>query len=227
MMEHLLDNPVWSALNTGNKDLALGTGEVKFYPFEVAPFAGLKINSTENLEKLYHLLPHEDGTAGVVATEEIAIPKPWKVLHCVPLYQMICEAPVYRQNITAAITNLTGEHIPQMLALTKLTNPGPFRVRTMEFGHYQGILDGERLVAMAGQRMYAPPYAEVSAVCTHPDYAGKGYAAQLMQSQMQRITANGEMPFLHVVASNERAIALYETLGFTVRKEPLIYILKK
>lgn len=226
-MEHLLDNPVWSALTTGNKHLAEGTGDVRFYPYAVAPFAGLKTNSAENLQVLHNVLPHEDGIAGIVATGEIIMPAPWKVLNCVPLYQMVCEAPVYRQEISATLCNLLSEHVPQMLTLTKLTNPGPFRQRTIEFGHYQGIFDGDRLVAMAGQRMYAPPYAEISAVCTHPGYAGRGYAAQLIQSQMRRINANGEIPFLHVAASNDRAIALYKTLGFTIRKDLLIYIVKK
>jgi len=36
---------------------------------------------------------------------------------------------------------------------------------------------------------------------------------------MARIMAGGETPFLHAYASNTAAIALYETLGFRVRRE--------
>lgn len=226
-MEHLLDNPVWSALNTGNKNLAEGAGNVRFYPYGVAPFAGLKTNSAENLQGLYNVLPHEDGIAGVVATEELNMPQPWKLLNCIPVLQMVCEKFIHSGQTAVPMVNLLEEHVPQMLALTKLTNPGPFRERTIDFGHYQGIFDGERLVAMAGQRMYAPPYAEISAVCTHPNYAGRGYAAQLIQSQVKRINNNGEIPFLHVISSNERAINLYKQLGFSVRKELLFHIVKR
>jgi len=227
MMEHLLDNPVWSALSTGNNDLAKGVDDVKFYPYAVAPFAGLKTNSAENLMVLHDVLPHEDGIAGVVATEQLNMPQPWKVLHCIPVLQMVCEKPIYRREAAVPMVKLHEDHVPQMLALTKLTNPGPFRAQTIDFGHYQGIFDGERLVAMAGQRMYAPPYAEISAVCTHPDYAGRGYAAQLIQSQMRRINANGEIPFLHVLSTNERAINLYKQLGFIARIELMFHIVKR
>jgi len=226
-MEHLLDNPVWSALATGNRNLAFGVEDVRHYAFDVAPFAGLKINSPANLEILYEILPHKDGIAGVVATEEITMPKPWTILHCIPVLQMVLEKPVYQAELTTPVINLSEEHVPQMLALTKLTNPGPFRARTIDFGHYQGIFDGDRLVAIAGQRMHAIPYAEISAVCTHPDYAGKGYAAQLIQNQVRRIMDNDETPFLHVITSNERAIGLYKKLGFNARKELLFYILKR
>lgn len=226
-MKHLLDNPVWSALTTGNNNMAQGVDDVKFYPYSIAPFAGLKANNAANLQVLYNMLPHEDSVAGVVATEEITVPHAWQVLHCIPVLQMVCDTPVYRDDAATPMLPLQGEHVPQMLALTKLTNPGPFRERTIELGHYQGIFDGDRLVAMAGQRMYIPPYAEISAVCTHPDYAGRGYAAQLVQSQVKRITLKGEVPFLHVITSNTRAIGLYKSLGFVARRELLFYILKK
>jgi predicted GNAT family acetyltransferase len=128
---------------------------------------------------------------------------------------------------TVEIVDLTNEHIPAMLSLTKLTNPGPFLERTIEFGHYRGIFDGEELVAMAGQRIHAFNYAEISAVCTHPDYLGKGYARQLLLNQAQRMQAEGNIPYLHVLTTNERAIKVYEGIGFTIRKEMYFYVLQK
>lgn len=226
-MSHILDNPVWSALNSDNKNISEGTDKVRFFQEDIALFVGLEENTDNNLIALYELTPDEESVFGLVSVAEINIPAPWATLHCIPLLQMVCEHPIYRKDHTAPIKNLSDEHIPQMLELTKLTNPGPFRERTIDFGHYQGIFDGDKLVAMAGQRMHAHPYAEISAVCTHPDYTGRGYAAQLMASQIKRIKEAGEIPFLHVAASNERAIKIYESIGFAIRKELLIYILKK
>jgi predicted GNAT family acetyltransferase len=104
-----------------------------------------------------------------------------------------------------------------MLSLTKLTNPGPFAERTIDFGHYRGIFENNELAAMAGQRLHAFNYAEISAVCTHPDHTGKGYARQLLIYQINRIIAAGEIPYLHVRSDNDRAIRVYEGLGFVTR----------
>jgi predicted GNAT family acetyltransferase len=108
-----------------------------------------------------------------------------------------------------------------------LTNPGPFESRTITFGHYYGIFEGEKLVAMAGQRMHVFNYAEISAVCTHPDYTGKGYAAQLLQYQINRIKAASGIPFLHVRYDNDRAIKIYESLGFSTRRQVNFYVMIK
>lgn len=227
MAYHLLDNPVWSALNTGNSNIARGTDLVKFYRPNISPFVGLTENSEENLIALHALSPREEHVHAVVSVGDMQVPAPWTATFKIPVFQMVCDRPVFRQAITTPMIPLADEHIPQMLTLTALTKPGPFSERTIDFGHYQGIFDGERLVAMAGQRMHATPYAEISAVCTHPEYAGRGYAAQLMLSQMNRITDAGEIPFLHVTQTNARAIKLYESLGFAIRKELVVYFLKK
>jgi predicted GNAT family acetyltransferase len=104
-----------------------------------------------------------------------------------------------------------------MIELTALTKPGPFSTRTHELGTYFGIREGGKLVAMAGERLKVPGYTEVSAVCTHPEHTGKGYARVLMIEVMRGIRQRGETPFLHVRQDNERAIALYERLGFIKR----------
>lgn len=226
-MRHPLDNPVWSALCTGNRNISEGTDNVKFYRSDISPFAGLAENSYDNLLTLYALTPGSEGVFGVVLAETTDITRPWTVVHSVPVLQMVCARPVFRTAVTTPLVNLSDEHIPQMLALAELTKPGPFRERTIDFGHYQGIFDGDRLVAMAGQRMHAMPYAEISAVCTHPDYTGRGYAGQLMLRQLERITASGEIPFLHVTTTNERAIKLYKSLGFVARRELSFYLIRK
>jgi hypothetical protein len=75
---------------------------------------------------------------------------------------------------------------------------------------------------MAGERMKPDGFTEVSGVCTHPDHRGRGYAGALMRLVARRILDRGETPFLHAYASNTGAIALYETLGFTLRREVLM-----
>ena len=70
---------------------------------------------------------------------------------------------------------------------------------------------------MAGERLRVPGYTEVSAVCTHPDHLGRGYAAFLMSEIIRRIVERGERPFLHVRPENVRAVSLYERLGFEKR----------
>ena len=125
------------------------------------------------------------------------------------------------------VVPLTQEHIFQMIDLTKLTKPGPFGLRTIEFGHYEGIFDGDQLIAMTGQRLHINNYMEISAVCTHPDYRGKGYAKQLMIRQINRIIAAFGIPFLHVRYGNDSAIKVYEDLGFVKRSEMIFYFLRK
>jgi len=140
---------------------------------------------------------------------------------------MVCDAGAGQQLVTAGLVPLTNEHVPQMEALAKLTNPGPFAKKTIDFGHYHGVFENDKLVAMAGQRLYPYNYAEVSAVCTHPDHTGKGYARQLLQFQVDRIKAASEIPFLHVKDDNERAIKVYKSLGFATRTKVYFYVLVK
>lgn len=223
-MEHVLDNPAWYALISGNSNLAYGTDSVKFFDKDVAPFVGFNENSAENFDALYELINH-NGLVMFISPQPAAIPGKWKVLRHIPCLQMVYNGGAVA--INTDLIDLTNEHIPQMMELTHLTKPGPFVSRTIDFGHYQGIFDKERLVAMAGQRMAPLPYIEVSAVCTHPDHLGKGYAKQLLLSQVNQIIKQGSIPFLHVRDDNYRAIKVYESIGFTTRTDMHFYMLRK
>ncbi|MBK0379642.1 GNAT family N-acetyltransferase [Mucilaginibacter segetis] len=225
-MEHLLDNPAWSALTSNNKNLSNGNAHARYFDKEVSPIVGLIENTEENLLELYNLIP-DDSPKLFVSKDEMQIPQPWEVLNYIPGYQMVHETQTPLTESGLAISPLNEMHIPQMLALTKLTKPGPFATRTIEFGHYSGIFEAGQLAAMAGQRMHAYNYAEVSAVCTHPDHTGKGYARQLLIQHINRILANGEIPFLHVRDDNDRAIKVYQRLGFVIRTRVNFYFIKK
>lgn len=225
-MHSILDNPVWHALTSGNQSLAHGSGPVRYFWNDVSPFVGLRTNSADQLNTLHEKIPF-DSPVAIVSPTEISWPRQWAVIDAVSVSQMVCLSAPKAVRIETPVVSLGLPDIPQMLALNKLTKPGPFAQNTIQFGHYEGIYDGNRLIAMAGQRMNPKPYAEISAVCTHPDFLGRGLATLLMWRQIHRIQAAGEIPFLHVRADNERAIQVYAGLGFEKRKEILIYFVKK
>jgi predicted GNAT family acetyltransferase len=118
----------------------------------------------------------------------------------------------------AEIVPLGPADVPAMMALTELTKPGPFALRTHELGTFLGIRVGGELVAMTGERMKPGKFVEMTAVCVHPDYRGRGYAQALLAAVARQIEARGEIPFLHVFSSNSSAIALYRRQGMRIRR---------
>ena len=225
-MAHVLDNPVWNALISGNKNLAEGPAPVKYFAEDVSPFVGFETFTSQAFDLLHRLVP-VGRVLVVVSPVPMLIPAQWQVVRQMQVGQMTWERPVAAPLPGPRPVLLGPEHVPAMLALTKQTNPGPFFSNTIAFGHYEGIFEGNKLVVMAGQRMQPVPYAEISAVCTHPDYLGRGYAAQLIRHQARRIIAAGGIPFLHVKADNTRAIRLYHYLGFVARREMSFYTIRK
>lgn len=221
-----LDNPIWNALNSGNKHLGFGNECVKYFDSQIAPFAGMKELNQESLEKLYDLLPDESVVAIVIA-DTLKIEKPWQILNQEPIYQMVYERATLFPERNINFIPLNTSHVPAMLELTALTKPGPFLGRTIEFGNYYGIFDGDRLVAMAGFRMQTDEYIEISAVCTHPDSVGKGYGTTLLTFLANQIISRNLIPFLHVRVNNTRAIELYKSLGFSIRQTMNLSIIKK
>ena len=132
------------------------------------------------------------------------------------------QAPASREDILT----LADADAPEMLALAKLTEPGPFLARTHTMGTFIGIRIDGRLAAMAGERFRFPGYTEVSGVCTHPDFRGRGLARRLSATVAAGIEARGERPFLHAWSSNRAAISLYESLGFELRSEVNVAVLE-
>ncbi len=225
-IKHVLDNPIWNALNSGNAGISFGQGGIRYLKRDVGLFAGLTHNNEENLQALYKLL---DPGASVIlfVPEQIKIPEKWNIRLKREILQMICESADELPVNLDGIKKLSNENIPAMLELTKLTNPGPFFSRTIDFGNYEGIFDGNRLVSMCGRRLQPDPYVEISAVCTHPDYTGKGYAATLLKSQVNSILNESKIPFLHLFPDNLTAFRLYEKMGFKTRKMMFVYFIEK
>jgi len=222
-LAHPLDKPTWSALSTRQAEFARGNERALRFAPEYGPHAGLLDNSPESVAALGLLDPGEDGL-WLLETEPSPPPAGMRVDTLGFGHQMIAE------RLTSADYIL--EHVPlgeddaaQMLALAKLTEPGPFAARTYQLGGFVGVKQDGRLVAMAGERIKPEGFTEVSGVCTHPDYRGRGYAGGLMRVVAARILARGEIPFLHVYADNVGAIKLYESLGFVIRRAVTLTIL--
>jgi predicted GNAT family acetyltransferase len=117
--------------------------------------------------------------------------------------------------------------VPAMIELTELTKPGPFSARTHELGTFLGIRIDGRLVAMTGERMKPADYTEITAVCVHPDYRGRGYAQLLLGAVGRQIVARGEIPFLHVFSHNSSAVALYRRQGMEIRRRLHVTVLQR
>jgi ribosomal protein S18 acetylase RimI-like enzyme len=215
-----LDNPIWQSLITTHAHFAEIHEKARKFPHEVSVLAGLSEPTPENYDSLGAMMrPGE--RVGLFLQDPPDPPAPWAIDRTCPLLQMLCEKrssfSVAPRAMQPEFIRLTKADVPEMLALTKLTNPGPFGARTHELGDYFGIRVARTLAAMAGERLRLPGYTEVSAVCTHPDHLGHGYASALMGVVMDNICSRGELPILHVLPENTRAIQVYERLGFTKR----------
>lgn len=225
-MDKILDNPVWNATISFNNHLTTGNDKVKIFHEEVGPFAGLQTFDLASFSSLYDMIS-QNRAAAILSTEDLKIPEYFKIKDLVKVLQMTGENIQPSVKSYDEIVSLEKKEVPQMIALTQLTHPGPFLQRTIEFGNYTGIFKEDKLVAMAGQRLHPYQYIEISAVCVHPDHAGKGYAKSLINKQLDMIIANESIPFLHVRADNENAINVYKHLGFTVRRQVNIYVIHK
>jgi ribosomal protein S18 acetylase RimI-like enzyme len=224
-MKPYLNNPVYHALCTTDASFNIGNDVVKFFHQEVSPFAGFDEENKNGFEQLHDLLPQ--GRKILYAKPSpIAAPKGWEVQHEIEGRQFVYEGGAVSGSFPDIVL-LNETHVEEMIALTRLTKPGPFDNRTIEFGQYHGIFENGKLAAMTGQRLHINNFTEISAVCTHPDHLGKGYATALLQHQLQIILNNDEIPFLHVRADNDRAIAVYERLGFKVSRPMFFYFMKR
>ncbi|MDR6781882.1 ribosomal protein S18 acetylase RimI-like enzyme [Pedobacter africanus] len=225
-MNVILDNPIWFALNSVNAHLGSGNDSVKLFNTDVAPFAGLNAYTPGNFQQLFELV-QPDQVAVLFYPKEDLDPAPFDVVAKVPGYQMVFEGKEPEAVPGEGLVHLTEKDVEEMLSLTKLTQPGPFARRTIDFGGYKGIFQDQQLVAMAGQRLQVQGFTEISAVCTHPDSAGKGLARKVLNELIRDVIASGNIPYLHVRADNTRAIKLYEHLGFVIRTEMYFHVIKR
>jgi GNAT superfamily N-acetyltransferase len=224
--EMLFLNPVWHSLHSEHSSLAVCEGEACRYPADVAPFAAVREPSQKALFDVRDLL-HE-GEALWISGEGFPTVKGIVFETTLPCLQMILPADVEVPSITTEIEPLGEANASEMVSLTTLAFPGFFRQRTYVMGTYYGVrsTSGE-LVAMAGERLRLPGFPEISGVCTHPKFRGRGLASVLMWQLIRKHRRNGLQSWLHVGSENQRAIDLYRHMGFRKVREINMHRIRK
>jgi len=222
-MKHLLDNIVWHSLIGAHSRFATGTDETRRYAVGFSPIVGFANPARPNLAALTPFCePGEhfycDGWSGPASAG-------WHIETESTMYKMVWEGAIPEKDEAPEAISLGPEHATQALELAKLTNPGPFGLRTIELGEYFGCFEGPRLIAMAGERMCTGPFREISGVCTHPDFQGRGLARRLMMKLIRRQMLRTETPFLHVMTANDRAHGLYERMGFRDYRQSVVRVI--
>lgn len=211
-----LDNPFWSALCSRHAGIAHRVGEAARYPAEFAPFLGVAHAGADVRDALDALVAaHESVYLLGVAPR---VPDGWRLEGFRDLAQMIRSEPLAMED-GPDIVPLSLAHREDVLALTARVYPHYFRPRTMEMGRYFGIYVDGQLAAMAGERLGTEAFQEVSAICTHPDFNGRGYARRITAMLTNDILAQGRTPYLHVSHENPRAKSLYERMGYRLRRD--------
>jgi GNAT superfamily N-acetyltransferase len=209
-----LDNPIWHSLISAHQSMARAKGQARRYASDVSPLSGLLEPTEEAFADLRNLAMPDESIA-LFTPNPLEIPADWKVVRSLPLEQMICTE--YSQSSGVPLLDMQQSDVPEMLALTAATEPGPFLPQTIRMGRYYGIRSHNgRLIAMAGQRLNLDAFQEISAVCTDPEYRGQGHARAIIVTLAAQIFAEGKIPFLHVVPTNPAKL-LYEKIGFRVR----------
>jgi len=223
IQENKLDNPVWNSLSETHGGFVLDYGNIKFYHPDYCPFGGF-INSQSTLEASNQYSVATDNF--FIVGEKPEISNSLKIVKELICLQMI----VYNKielSITEYIVKLTEEHNDKLVHLVNLVQPGYFKNKTASLGNYYGIFKEDQLVAITGERMKMNDFTEVSAIITHPDHIGKGYAKQLIAHCVNNIFSENKIPYLHVVESNIGAIGLYEKLGFVTRRKMSFWNISK
>lgn len=227
--QSVLDNPVWNSLTGRHAHLAvgagMGSGLARRYPANAGPLSAFRVPTSEAFADLAAIVP--EGDVAVLFLEDLPeIPAEWQVLRKGRLAQMVCPTLPDQPAMQEAIARLESADVPEMIALAALAEPGPFREQTAMLGRFLGIRVHGRLAAMAGQRLAPAGYVEVSAVCTHPGFRGRGYAEALVAAIARDSHAEGVVPFLTALESNTQAIRVYERVGFVRRRTLELAVVK-
>jgi ribosomal protein S18 acetylase RimI-like enzyme len=215
---HPLDRPAWAAMTGPHAHLAQRHGMAARYQAEVCGFSAL---ADETDPRSWADLAELTGPGGQVMLGALAElpPAGWDLVWHGEGVQMV--STTVDSFDDSDIEQLGLSDVAEVLDLVERTRPGPFAPRTIEMGRYLGIRREGALVAMAGERLHPPGWTEISAVCTDPAYRGQGLAGRLVQAVAAGIRERNETPFLHAAASNTKAIRLYESLGFTIRRSTI------
>ena len=224
-MTQLLDNIFWHALSGPQARFAAGNQAARRYALGFSPIVAFVDQLRPALSALAAFCEHgeyfyTEGWTG-------AAPAGWRINVETTMLKMIWEAEMPPADEAPDAVLLDAKHAPQALELAELTHPGPFGLRTIELGEYFGVFDRARLIAMAGERSHAGMLREISGVCTHPDFQGRGLAKRLMLKLVRREMLRNETPFLHVMHDNTGARRLYERMGFRNYRETVVRVISR
>ena len=224
-MAHLLDNIMWNCMSGPHAKFAVGAGDVRRYAPGFSPIVGCRDPRQPDFAMLSNYC--QPGESFYIDIWSGEAPDGWKIEREARMFKMIWDAPAPPEEDAPEARALEPGHAAQAVALARLTNPGPFGVRTPELGEYFGYFEGDRLVAMAGERMCAGDLHEVSGICTHPEYQGRGLARKLTLKLVHRQMRRGKTPFLHVMGHNTTARALYAKMGFRDYIETVVRVVSR
>lgn len=216
ILDEQLDNPVWWALTGAHRPFALRSadGTARRYRPEVAMFAGVdRVNA--DAWRALHEVAGPEGVVALFRSEVGPVPDDWTEVYRGRAHQLT--SPPVDGEPDRDVVELGADDADAMVDLARSTRPGPFEIETRRLGTYLGVRDGDRLVAMAGERFKLPGATEISAVCTHESARRQGLGARLTRAVARRIQARGEVAFLHVEDTNVDALRLYRQLGFEQR----------
>jgi ribosomal protein S18 acetylase RimI-like enzyme len=208
----LLDNIMWNCLSGPHARFATGAGSVRRYAPGFSAIVGCEDPERPDFATLERHC--EPGDSFYFDYWSGAAPSGWRIDKEARMFKMVWQEPPPAGDAAPDAVTLAPPHFAQALELARLTNPGPFGPRTPELGEYFGYFDNGRLIAMAGERMCAGNLHEVSGICTHPDFQGRGLARKLTLKLIHRQLQRGKIPFLHVMSHNAAARALYLKMGF-------------
>ena len=210
-----LDNPVWESLTSTHANMAWSNGSARRYANQVSPLAAVSKPTPTTFSDLAGLVQPEEHV-GLFTADPLHVADDWETIRSLPIEQMICTELTWESPLSPL--KLGCNDVPEMLALTAATEPGPFLAETIQMGRYFGIRSNDgRLIAMAGERLKLDGFTEISAVCTAPEFRGRGFARTLVAYLVAQTLNEGKIPFLHVKAENGAKI-LYQKLGFRVRR---------
>ncbi|WP_411339704.1 GNAT family N-acetyltransferase [Sphingopyxis sp. J-6] len=227
MSGHPLDRPIWSMLTGRQVHLAEGGPQALRIDRGYGVFGVAADTGAEAQAALAALVP-EEGEIWIVEGERSPVPPGTREVKRAVLAQMVAGgAPPVPRAGEPDILPLGEDDAAEMAALAEHARPGPWGPKTHRYGPFFGVRENRRLLAMAGQRILVPGMAEVSGVSTWEDCRGRGLARALIGHVMRDMVARGEQPFLHSYADNKGAIALYESLGFRIRREVHVLVIAR
>lgn len=223
-VDEVLDNPYWYAMTGPQRDVALGSGRARRYRPRHGPQAALEAHDERAIADLERLVAPGE-RVGIIEARRVPPPPGWELAYEVELEQHVCRRPAAWRPVEAS--PLMPADVPAMLELAAATEPGPLREGALELGRFLGVWEDGRLVAMAGERARLDGHVEITGVCTLPAWRGRGLASGLVGRLVDDILAAGKTPFLHVVAGNAPAIAVYRGLGFEWRARVWVSLLRR